>query len=78
MKEANKELVAFRQEQKIKGHARNAKWHIERTRLQGFAMDSQNRKIIEFCKEYFEKHQKLPTGKCFIAHTDVEFPELAK
>ena len=74
---SSKELAEFRKEQKIKTHARNANWEIQRTRLQGFAKSSQFDAILDFCRLYLEEHEKLPIGKFQIAQTEVEFTSTA-
>ena len=69
----NKDHARFKTEQMLKLHAKNAKWELRKTRLQGFAMSQQHQDVLAFCRKFFDKHDKLPTGKFHIGQTEVTF-----
>ena len=75
-----KERSDFHKEQLLKRHVKEAKWGIQKTKPAGhamyspsFAMSQQHQDILDFCRQYFDQHNKLPVGKFYIGQTEVKF-----
>lgn len=75
-----KERSDFHKEQLLKRHVKEAKWEIQETKPPGHAMYSpslamsqQRQDILDFCRQYFDQHNKLPVGKFHIGKTEVTF-----
>ena len=69
------DLKVFARQQLIKKHLGKAKWEIQHNHLHGydFAMNSQRRKIQDFCTNFLRKNKELPVGIFEIEGVKVEF-----